>query len=212
MPHGLDIEWEALLVTLFTLAVGSVGKPITGGRHARSSSQQPVTSYESQLEGRSIASESTLFAPKAWSWMQGSRCRYNRETPSSKSKQKRRAKSNSPRLTHMDMSDYETMARDFLQDISTEGMDWLTNPDTAEIRALCTTKVMLALHLFLEESRLNLSFEVHVNGSVTECLSAVVAQFGHYLGLESWNGKSYHDLMCDPDRWQLSSCKPSHLL
>ncbi|KAF1352171.1 hypothetical protein BDV97DRAFT_348896 [Delphinella strobiligena] len=211
MTQGLDLEWEALIVALFTLAVGSIGRAIKVNPQSQTSELShhiTTTAYDSQLGSRSVHSESDMFANKSWAWLQGTRSQRKRLTRTPRSSRRRGASSGAGagHKAKYAMAEYEAMARHCLHDIATDELEWLVSPDAAETRTLCSSKVMLALHLYREESKLNLGFENHTNGRMAACLSAVIAQFGHWLGLQAWDCKpdTYYDFEGASERWEIS--------
>ncbi|KAL1305993.1 hypothetical protein AAFC00_004126 [Neodothiora populina] len=210
-PEGsLDIEWEALIVALFAVAVGSIGrsvKPRSHAHHLEPKPGDPTAAYDSQLTSRSASSETRTLPKQAWGWLQSSTTPKKRPTPKSRTKSKQRMHSSPDNTVPVAMSEYEAVARHFLHDVATHELEWLVSSDCADARTLCASKLMLALHLFREESKLDITFESPLGRSTMACLSAIIAQFGHWLGFEEWDlgPQSYYDLECTPRQWELSS-------
>lgn len=206
MSDGLNLEWEALIVALFTLTAGSIGRSIQMATNNHTH-HELVTPYHSQLKARSVHSETGAFSSKAWSWLSESQTQQKRLTPNVRPRNRRTTSSRNATRAPILMAEYEAMARHLLQDIATDELQWLVTSDGADLRTLCASKVMLALHLFREESKLNTGFENRVGGKMAACLSVIIAQFGHWLGLDAWDCQSetYYNFEGISEHWEISS-------
>jgi anaphase-promoting complex subunit 1 len=208
VTSGLDVEWEAMIITLFAFAAGSIGRTLRGNQRSKSSAADGTRlgTYGSQLRSRNLKSDLEKLTSPAWSWL---------EKPTMNTKLSAitpRSRLRTPRSTHktkkhsFSLIEYETMARQLLHDIAVDELDWLVSSEAANSRYLCCTKIMLVLHLFREEQRLN-SLTDDGEGIVAGALSAIIAQFGQWLSLDSWSSKagSHHEPDSIISDWELSS-------
>jgi anaphase-promoting complex subunit 1 len=209
LTDGLDFEWEAMIVTLFAFAAGSIGRALRGNQRNKSSTVDGTRlgTYGSQLRSRDFKSDLDKFASPAWNWLEKPtiNAKLSAVTP--------RSRLRTPRSTHkpkkknmLSLVEYETMARHLLHDIAVDDLDWLVSQEAADSRYLCCTKIMLVLYLFREEQKLN-SLSDDAGGMVSSSLCAVITQFGKWLSLDPWSYKSgsYHELDGETNAWELSS-------
>ena len=213
--QALDQEWEALIVTLFTLTAGSIGRSIhvtPSGEMQERTSHHLLTVYDSQLNRRCVRSETNALSNKAWDWLDGAHARQKRHVPTLRPRQKRATNSRSAQEVKISVAEYEAMARHVLQDVASDDLQWLFRSDSANTRTLCASRILLVLHLFLEETKLNVNFEDPRSSSIAACLSVIIAQYGSWLSLEGWgrNADTFYNLEGRGDHWDLSSCKPIH--
>lgn len=216
MTDGMDLEWEALIVTLFAFAVGSVGRQLRvtnkspNKQHSRNSSPNAsATAFSSQGHHRVLKSEFERARPSAWGWLGSSSFRSRRDPPLQKPRQKSSRKPGKAKDVPFSMTEYEAMARHILHDIAVDELDWLISPKTAELRILSSLQIMLTLHLYREEQKLDVVSDT-AKGLVSNCLSAMIAQFGQWLSLKAWTNmpNTYHELDGTPEAWDISACKP----
>lgn len=205
--EGLGPEWEALIVTLFAIAVGSIGRAVKPKN--LSDSDLPFADsaapYDSHMASRSVKSRTRDLPSKSWDWLRSARPQARLSLPS-RTKHKRQVSSGTTNGSAVSLAEYEAIARHFLHDAAVDDLAWLASAEGSERRTLCACKIMLALHLFREDAKLDVTFEDHGEGKIAACLAAVVSQFGHWLGFESWDGRSgtYYSLETVPGRWELS--------
>lgn len=218
MTDSMDLEWEALIVTLFTFAVGSIGRQLrvtnrSPSKHpSRNSSPNLSTiKFDSQGHHRVLESEFERARPSAWGWLSNSSSRLNRNKSSHKLRQKSLRHSSAAKDPVLSMTEYEAMARHGLHDMANEELDWLVGSETAELRNVSSLQIMLALHLYREEQKLDVLSD-NTKGHVSDCLSATIAQFGQWLGLKAWTymPDTYHELNGTPEVWDMSTCKSPH--
>lgn len=208
LTSGLGVEWEALIVALFSFAAGSIGRALRGNHRSKSSTVDGARfgNFGSQLRPRSLKSELDSFVSPAWNWLEKptANAKLSAITP--------RSRLRTPRSTHktkkhlFSLVEYETTTRGLLHDIAVDELEWLVSPEAAESRYLCCVKIMLVLHLFREEQKLS-SLSDDTQGLVSDCLCAVISQFGHWLALEPWSYRlgSYHELDGKTDDWEFSA-------
>jgi anaphase-promoting complex subunit 1 len=208
VTSGLDVEWETMIVTLFAFAVGSIGRTLRGNHRSKSSTADGTRLgiYGSQLRARNLKSDLDKITSPAWSWL---------EKPTTNSKLSAitpRSRLRTPRSTHkakshsLSLIEYEMMASHLLHDIAVDELDWLVSSESANSRYLCCTKIMLVLSLFREEQKLSLLTD-DAEGKVAGSISAIIAQFGQWLSLDSWSYKagSHHEPDSEISDWELSS-------
>ncbi|GAB7357474.1 hypothetical protein MBLNU459_g0011t3 [Dothideomycetes sp. NU459] len=212
MIDGLDLEWEALLITLFTFAVGSVGRQLRvlnkspDKNRRRDPSQNPIsTAFDSQGHRRALETEFRRVKPPVWGWLGDASSRDRIKAPTRKTRPTTLRSVAMPEKVPFSMTQYEAMARHELHNIAIGELAWLTDPDSAGLRALSSMQIMLALHLFREEQKLDV-ISYDPRGLVSKYFSATIAQFGKWLGLKEWTFEpnAYYELDGASDSWSLS--------
>lgn len=206
----LDPEWEALIVSLFSFAVGSIGRAIKPKRHGHDPGHpqhDPPSAYDTQATSRCVESESRMFPAKPWGWLHNSKLDKRRPGPVSRAKHKRTTSFSTTNRGKISMAEYEAIARHFLHDAAVDDLEWLISSDGADTRTLSASKIMLALHLFREDNKLDITFEERRGNRVADCLSAIITQFGQWLGFEEWSCKegTYYHLESASDSWEFST-------
>ena len=178
-------EWQALVMTMFSVAVGSLAS--TGqSKHAttprkRQRKQEPIQ------ETATYGTRATPFNP-AWDWLQTSR------RPTASSNTKRTSGNVSSDTGHSDnpfigsMTEWQARARHFVHQIAKDDLKWLIEPESNAERRLCSAKAMVAIHLLREEWKLSILHDMSKQ-KASGFLAAGEAQMGHWLQFERWGFK-----------------------
>lgn len=207
-----DMEWDGLVITLFTFVVASVDEVSKSAQRGIRNRQhrtipqerKPTAALADAVPAHGIK---TRLTPSAWSWM--SKTTQGKHAIPSSSPPLRRVSSrtSSKQSSKRTIIDYAALARDMLEATATGELEWLSDPAKAGLRYSCTYKIMLALHLFREEQKLN---ELS-DRKARILLAPVIAQLGHWAGLNawSWNLGSYYELEGATEDWRFSSGKHS---
>lgn len=233
-----DLEWTALVVLLFTMAVGFVDAPQTPAGPVkqrrkkvllRSSSGSYIDqeSWESMLE--SMAGSSGLTAPwmmdASWSWMadQTGDSENGPSTTSSPAKSPPIEQQPFVAQKFVPKNVYLTRcagyARDFFdspQGEAASGSDGylptaLCQDATTRRTALCT--MLVGLHLLREERKLSV-YDAESSYRESGMLAPVLAQLGGWLGWPSWTWKEdgYYGMeMASLSMWQFEESRVSAL-
>ncbi|KAG9649941.1 hypothetical protein KCU64_g9255, partial [Aureobasidium melanogenum] len=208
LTNGLDVEWEAMIITIFAFAAGSIGRALRGNHRSKSTVADTTRlgTYRSQLRSRNLKSDLDKLVSPAWSWLEKPTMNAKLSTITPRSRLR------TPRSTHkakknpFSLTEYETMARHLLHDIAVDELDWLVSSEAASTRYLCCTKIMLVLYLFREEQKLS-SLPDDAEGIVDVSLGAIIAQLGQWLSLDMWSYRAGSYLEADGkiSDWELSS-------
>ncbi|KAK2757907.1 Anaphase-promoting complex subunit 1 [Arachnomyces sp. PD_36] len=227
-----DMEWTALVVILFTMAVDFIeGKqkrtpakqPRKKGGLLRSSSGSHIDleSWETMLdqEAGSSGVSSPWMMTASWGWIAEEDMDMIEETSRS---------TRTPRTNQQTSSNLQTGGRKnpFLTNCATLAREFLQTPQgeaasgsegylpTAISRSLDTRRtslgtVLIGLHLVREEQKLS-AYEAESSNSEMGSLAPVLAQIGHWLGWKSWgwSEESYYGVeMASMDRWLYEDSK-----
>lgn len=204
LTNGLDIEWEAMIISIFAFAAGSIGRTLRGNQRSKSTVADGARlgTYGSQLRSRNLKSDLDKLTSPAWDWLEKPTMNAKLSTITPRSRLRTPRSTQKTKKHPFSLVEYETMARHLLHDIAVDELDWLVSSETASARYLCCTKIMLVLYLFREEQKLN-SLSDDAEKTVIGSLGAVIAQFGQWLSLDMWS--SYLETDVRITDWELSS-------
>ncbi|KAJ9620924.1 Anaphase-promoting complex subunit 1 [Taxawa tesnikishii (nom. ined.)] len=173
-------EWDALIVTLFLFAIGSIEKRELGLARA---------SGYSDADRRSTLAKTK---PAPWAWMATANRSSKHASPQTSPRQRRSTGATRLRTSLLGMLEYAAIAHDSLAEIAKQGLEWMKDPESIDLRYSSTLKILFTLHLYSEEQKLD---ELR-DSDATKILPAVIAQLGHWLGLRSWDWRygNYYEL------------------
>lgn len=230
--EGDDMEWTALVVILFTMAVDFIE-----GKQKRTPAKQPrkrtallrsssgshvdLESWDRMLdlEAGTSGVSSPWMMNAAWGWIVEEDLNAADETalPASKPRMNQQVTSNSQTggRKNSSLTRCATLAREFLQTPQGEAASGSEGYlPTAISRDLDTRRtslgtILIGLHLIREEQKLS-AHEAESSYSETGILAPVLAQIGQWLGWESWgwSEESYYGVeMASMDRWLYEDSK-----
>ncbi|MCJ1421046.1 Anaphase-promoting complex subunit 1 [Xylographa parallela] len=224
-PEIVDMEWTAFVVLLFSMFVELMGNRETQGTLRqkkrkggllRSSSGASVDlenwnimmSHEAEFCGLSP----TWLRSTAWAWTQsnedhvassqvpqGSRGASSRSSSSHRSFQKIITGKSAFLIDCLALAREFTKCRAGLQAFGEDGYLPTARSKTVELRHAALPTVLIGLHLFREELKLNV-----LAASELDALAPVLAQMGGWLNWQSWgwSGNTYYMLENeDMDNW-----------
>ncbi|KAL4922154.1 hypothetical protein BDW62DRAFT_173030 [Aspergillus aurantiobrunneus] len=227
-----DLEWTALVIVLFALAIPFIeseqlGNAARQSRRKRgllrssSGSYADTESWESMLDQES--GSAGVIAPwmnsTSWGWIveqdaeDQSTAGHGRKPP--KTEQPPSSRSTCRKNNYIIRC--ATLTREFLQTsrgITAIGVDGplrtaLASSQHSQHTGLCT--ILVALHLLREEQKLSACDEEHSHKSLG-LLAPILAQLGGWLGWPSWNwaADSYYGMeIASMNRWQFESTRMS---
>ncbi|KAL4953349.1 negative regulator of mitosis [Aspergillus filifer] len=226
-----DLEWTALVVALFSLAIPFIETEQTGNaaRQTRrkrgllrssSGSYVDTESWESMLEQES--GSAGVVAPwmntSSWGWI----VEQDAEDESTVTGHRRKPSKTDPPPSTRSTCRRNTylircvaLAREFLQTppgIAAFGADGhlrtaLSSSEHSPYTAICT--ILVALHLLREEQKLSACDDEQSHKSLG-LLAPVLAQIGGWLGWPSWNGTDdsyYGQEIASINRWQFDDSR-----
>lgn len=224
--HGDDMEWTALVVILFTMAVDFIEskqkrtpakqpRKKTGLLRSSSGSHIDLESWDTMLdlEAGSSGVSSSWMMNTAWGWIAeedlGAVDETTRPGNTSRANQQNLLNSQTSGRKNSFLIRCATLAREFLQtpqgEAATGSEGYLP---TAISRGLDTRRtslgtILIGLHLVREEQKLS-AHEAESSHSETGILAPVLAQIGQWLGWKSWGWSEdsyYSTEMASMDRW-----------
>ncbi|SMY29160.1 unnamed protein product [Zymoseptoria tritici ST99CH_1A5] len=175
-----DAEFVAFVATLFNSIIGLLDSKARAALNIfKLSSAKATASSQSTLHLRRHQHEGELLGSTPWSWMS----------------QQPQPRLRSPKSDEKRKDQLLIIAAALADELSAASEP----KQSATVAAMSAVKLMLALHIFLEEQKLcTLS-------SIDESqLAAVVAQIGSWLSLEDWSyghGTYYHLEGAGDERW-----------
>ena len=206
-----EAEWEALVVTLFSFIVGSIGNPVTrthkDTRYKQETSSPRYQSREAAFDGDRLQESRPPSASTAWDWMYTNKPGSRTRSTTSTTRRKTRKSHSSAGSAVRSMTELEARARHILHDLAKDGLEWLSDPAEAETRYLCTIRILSAVHLYREERKLTVLKDSQ-QGNV-DYLVPALAQIGRWLRLDAWDWRpgSYLELEGATDEWDFSNCR-----
>ncbi|GAB7337733.1 hypothetical protein MBLNU457_g3013t1 [Dothideomycetes sp. NU457] len=184
---SVDIsEWQALIVTMFSLAVGSLA----------STNQSKLTTTPRKRQRKQDLTQDTgkqamEAAPfnSAWGWLQAAR---RPKATTSTTRGHGKAPSEGAYYDEpfeSSMTEWQARARHLVQQVATDELKWLIEPESNAERWSCSAKAMVAIHLLREEWKLSILCDKSKQ-QASAFLAAGEAQMGHWLQLEHWDSKT----------------------
>ncbi|PNS21406.1 hypothetical protein CAC42_1185 [Sphaceloma murrayae] len=178
------LELEALIITLFSFAVGSLGRgPSSRSRRSHAGNQQASEPFMSRQA--SVMDGATSRMARPWRAIS---IALAEPTTTSKLDRAEKMMALTSVLDQIRMTDMEAKARSLLHRLKSEGNAWLMDPKEMRSRTTASLQLILALQLFREELRLN-AWEDGRAATMRELLAAALAQMGHYLRQDAWDWK-----------------------
>ncbi|ORY15870.1 hypothetical protein BCR34DRAFT_477125 [Clohesyomyces aquaticus] len=221
LPSDLDVkvnpDWVAFVTTLFSLAVPFIEihatRPSKQGKPRKRLSSRPSTQAKPDEVVNDDASAWRLMCQKqdsrphaktwdstAWSWIQNSPPSSSTMSPPSR----RSAARHPPFITDQIKAKSDLLvscadrARQFMESpigkATNDRWRHLSPSEEQDLRTTCLPEVVVALHLFREERKLDILAQDYTTAEAGN-LAPVLAQLGHWLRWESWGPKSggYYD-------------------
>lgn len=224
--HGEDMEWTALVVILFTMAVDFIEskqkrapakqpRKKTGLLRSSSGSHVDLESWDTMLdlEAGSSGVSSSWMMNAAWGWIAEEDLGASDETarPGStpRTNQQPILNPQAGGRKNSFLTRCATLAREFLQTpqgetaSGSEGYLPTAISSGLDTRRTSLGTILIGLHLVREEQKLS-SHEAESTHSETEILAPVLAQIGQWLGWKSWGWgeEGYYGVeMASMDRW-----------
>lgn len=224
----LDIEWTAMIITLFSMAIANIGdkhaekivrqKKRKGGLlRSSSGAETDLNSWETMLneESKSLILPLWVQDP-AWIWTthlesirtksQASSAKYSTSKPLTGSRPDLfQAQKKSSRLLDC-VSLARVYCRSALGSEANGEFGYLPTARSraAEVRRTALATILVGLHLLREEYKLDI-----LAAKVVNELSPVLAQLGGWLGWDSWGfeNTSYYMLeSADMESWSFDDC------
>jgi len=179
-------EWQALMVTMFSLAVGSLAS--TNQSKLTTTPRKRQRKHDLMQENEKQAKEAAPFN-SAWNWLQAAR-----RPKATTSTTRGHGKAASESAYHDDpfessMTEWQARARHLVQQVATDELKWLIESEFSAERWLCSAKAMVAIHLLREEWKLSILYDKSKQ-EASAFLAAGAAQMGHWLQLEQWDFKT----------------------
>jgi len=198
-----EAEWQALIVTMFSFAVGSL-TPDTARTRAQRTPRRRAR-RETQQSDTEVRSADRVPKGSAWAWLSSANSE-SRLSPSARPVRQTQKSSNSLSLgLKGSMTEWEARTRQFLHHVTTEEIEWLKSTDRTDERRSATARLLFAIHLLREEWKL-LSTESYQDRQAQTFLAAALAQMGHWLQLDGWNARigNYYEIEGATDDWVFS--------
>lgn len=190
--HG--IETVALLTAIFILVIGSLDQRARSNlRISRMAAGKQRVGRHSTYSRTETQGYRASCSEDAWAWMPETSQHSVSASPAAASKRLAES-SNEDQLLVIGAG----LADELLSASSGEETQWLTSRDAQGLRMTFARKLMLSMHLFREEQKLNLLADDYA------FLVPTIAQLGAWLGIEAWayGGGSYYDLeQPDDGKW-----------
>lgn len=228
-----ELEWTALVVTLFSMAVDFVEdsppqkttqkKKRSGLLRYSSSSSTDMSDWESMLdqEAGSSGVASPWMASPAWGWIsEQDATSTSEETEASRSKESRTSSEQPRGRENTYIVRCAALARDFLSSPTgaaasgPEGsLPTSAARDHHDRRKTSLGTIVVGLHLLREELKLS-TVAADVPSSRLGLLAPVLAQIGTWLGWQSWTAKPdgyYGAETASIDRWAFEDSRITKL-
>ncbi|OAX80114.1 hypothetical protein ACJ72_05558 [Emergomyces africanus] len=225
-----DLEWTAMVVVLFTMAVYFIernpSKPPARqkrkkGEFLRSSSGSSIDleKWDNMLdqETGSHGVASSWMMGSAWGWVSEVDLKSTEEMPWGDIRTGPETGTNPRKNTYILRC--ATLSREFLLSpqgeaaIGAEGYLPTAVSRDPDIRRTALGTILVGLHLFREEQKLS-TINAETSFSKTGIIAPVLAQIGGWLGWESWGwkGDGYYGVeMASIDRWLFEESRISTL-
>ena len=188
---GSDMEWTAIVATIFTLAVPLLDKQTRAAlklsKLSRSSSGKQPASSSSALQVQRTQHEARLFAGPGWSWV-------------TQATTKLSSVQSSPH-TAQPLDRRKNQLLPIAGALADEYMSSSQAPASSPVTAPVVQSLMIALHIFREEHKLCTLSRAQEE---TSNLAPVIAQLGSWLGITAWSsqdGQYYALEGASPDQW-----------
>ncbi|KAJ5885273.1 hypothetical protein N7495_009783 [Penicillium taxi] len=228
-----DIEWTAMVIVLFSLAVPFIKPPVQppvkrtrrkkGLLRSSSGSLVDLESWEAMLDTES--SSSGVVAPwmigSAWSWIveqdaieepvarRASRTPKNEQSMGSKSTYR----PNSYLLRCISLTREFSQSQQGAKATGRAGYLPISDAFADTTRSTALGKILVGLHLFREEQKLS-TCDAEESRRPLGLLAPVLAQIGGWLGWQSWKWSedAYYGLeMASMDRWKFEDSRITRL-
>ncbi|PSK54018.1 hypothetical protein B9Z65_7824 [Elsinoe australis] len=191
------LELEALIMMLFSFAVGSLGR--ASGVKSRKSQAHNSNAPAHLVSRKEMApgnAAETLSLP--WKRLSISTISANGKGRSPKQTRQDRNTSTEDLTPKFSMTDMEAKTRSLLHHLKSGGISWLMEPSEARSRANISIQLLLAIQLFREELKLTSCVDPHT-AQTSQVLAVSLAQLAHYLHQELWDWKQGMQLHADFD-------------
>ncbi|PWY67540.1 20S cyclosome subunit [Aspergillus heteromorphus CBS 117.55] len=222
-----DLEWTAMVVTLFSMAIPSIdgeqprptAQPTRRKRsllRSSSGSYVDLESWETMLEQESGSAGvvAPWMASSSWAWVveqdaEEGAVSQGKQSPSSRSTCR----------TNTYVIRCIALAREFQNTswgdraVGSSGYLPTALSFSQGIRSTSLCTILVALHLFREEQKLSIC-DSEQSGNLSGLLAPVLAQIGGWLGWQSWTWaqNAYYGMeMASMDRWQFEETRISML-
>ena len=217
-----DLEWTALVIVLFSLAIGLIDdhqvqstarqkRRNTGFLRSSSGSNFDMVSWDDMLskEGNLCRSLPVWMQSQAWEWTLEEEV----SSPVSQVRHPRRSRTSTPATNSTSILsrkssfvlDYVNLAREFVKSSSGQSAfgktGYLPTATSKDFEARRTTlpSLLIGLHLYREELKLDI-----LNTNKMHTLTPILAQIGGWLGWDAWSWRetAYYGLeSSDMEQW-----------